>query len=194
MSALADANVERAVRGYLEERFAPTRVLGGVAAKLLAGGAVSLVPALVRPDRLADPNKALGYDADTSRVELARLVHDALGSDKRAALLVEDGAAKRTDPWYARYGLDAPHAFVDGQLVVFTTHGQRPTKAQLKALLAIGESAAGLVGVVAPVSDDLLDLEEEDVSREDLLALVEAPLLSFAAAYQGEGFVALTRP
>lgn len=194
MSTTDDADRERVMRGYLEERFAPSRVLGPLAASLLRDGALELVPALVRPERLADPRKELGYDADTSRVELARLVEAALQRHKRAALLLEDGAAKRTDPWYARYGLEAPHAFIDGQLVVFTTASQRPTKAQLKELLAIGESTDGMIGLVAPVGEGLLDLEEEDGSREELAALVEPPLLSFAAAFRGEGFVALTRP
>lgn len=184
---------ERTMRGYLEERFASTRVLGRHGAPLVGAGKLELVPGLVRPERLEDPKKPLGYDADTSRVELARLVDAALGQDKRAALLLEDGASKRTDPWYARYGVEAPHLFVDGQLVVFTMASQRPTKAQLKELLTTGESTDAMIGVVAAVDEGLLDLEEEDASRDDLAALVHEPLLAFAAAYGGEGFVALTK-
>lgn len=193
MSALEGGEGERAMRAYLEMRFSPSRVLGPVARALLDEGALTFVPALVRPERLVDPTKALAYDADTSRTELSRLLHDVLADARGSALLLEDGLSKRTDPWYERYGLEAPHAFADGQLVVFLPGSARPTKAQLSELLALGDAAEGLVGVLAPASEALLDLEEEDVSRDELLATLGPPLVAFAAAYQGEGFGVLTR-
>lgn len=182
------------LRSYLKERFGNARVLGRLSEGLEGDGEVQAVPALVRPERLEDPNKGWGYDADTSRVELARLVDAALLKTKRAAFLLEDGASTRAVPWYARYGLDAPHLFADEQLVVFTTATQRPTRAQLKELLATGESTDRTVGVVVAVDDGLLDLEEEDVRADELYALLEEPLLYFAAAYEGEGFVTLMKP
>lgn len=190
----SDGARDAALRGYLEERFRGAHVLGRWSAGLDADGSVQPVPALVRPERLADPNKGWGYDQDTSRVELARLIDAALQMSRRAALLLEDGASTRAVPWYARYGLEAPHLFVDERLVVFTTVSQRPTKAQLKDLLATGESSERMVGVVVAADDGLLDLEEEDVRADDFHALLEEPLLYFASAYEGEGFVTLAKP
>lgn len=202
MSAIDDANAklgtgsgrDDVMRGYLKERFGGAAVLGRLSEGLDGAGSVQVVPALVRPERLADPHKGWGYDKETSRVELARLVDAALQKTRRAALLLEDGASTRAVPWYARYGLEAPHLFVDERLVVFTTAGQRPTKAQLKELLATGESTDRMVGVVVAVDDGLLDLEEDDVRADALYALLEDPLLYFAAAYEGEGFVTLAKP
>lgn len=182
------------MRGYLNERFGGAHVLARLGEGLEGEGAVHVIPGLVRPERLEDPKKGWGHDKDTSRVELARLIDAAFGRTKRAALLLVDGVSKRSTPWYQRYGLEMPHVFVDEQLVVFTTAGLRPTRAQLKDLLATGEDTDRTVGVVVAVDEGLLDLEEEDVRADDLYKLVEDPLLYFAAAYEGEGFVALQKP
>jgi hypothetical protein len=182
---------EEKLRPHLRAALAAAGALSGFAGAL-ADAPLVAVPRGSSPLRLADGKKGWGYPVEASRAELAGLLAEALDAHKDAVLLLEDRRSKRSDPWVERYGVGAPHLFVDEQLVVLQARADRPSRGQLQDALRFGDASATLVGVVVVADPALLDLEGDDVARADLEALCKGPPLAlFAAAFEGEGFLLL---